>query len=68
MSVTTSIIIGYIVGSIVTAFLTYKYAFERGAGGLFEFLLDHNFVRYKVVDGERVILKLDHKEGDEISY
>jgi len=65
VSDTLAIFIGYVVGSIATWYLTYKYAYERGAGIMFEFLLDHNFVRYKIINGERAIVRLDHKDDED---
>ena len=62
MSVEIAIVIGYVVGSIVTGFMAYKRGIIRGTGATVDMLIAENFLKWRKVNGEIELCPLDSKD------
>ena len=62
MSAEVAIIIGYVVGSIVTGLMAYKHGVIRGSGLTLDILVSKNFVKWRKVNGEIEIQPLDSND------
>jgi hypothetical protein len=62
MSAEVALIIGYVVGSIVTGLMAYKHGVIRGSGVTIDILVSKNFVKWRKVNGEIEIQPLDSKD------
>jgi len=52
MSVEVAVLIGYLIGSIVTGLMAYKRGVIRGSGATLDMLVAANFVKWRRVNGE----------------
>ena len=62
MSVEIAIVVGYVIGSIVTGIMAYKRGVIRGAGVTVDMLVAANFVKWRKVNGEVELCPLDSKD------
>ena len=62
MSVEIAIVIGYVVGSIVTGFMAYKRGVIRGTGATVDMLIAENFLKWRKVNGVIELCPLDSKD------
>ena len=62
MSLEIAIVVGYIVGSIVTGIMAYKRGVIRGSGATVDMLISANFVKWRKVNGEIELCPLDSKD------
>ncbi len=62
MSLEVAVIIGYVVGSIVTGFMAFKHGVIRGSGLTIDILVSKNFVKWRRVNGEIELRPLDSKD------
>jgi hypothetical protein len=62
MSVEIAVIVGYVVGSIVTGYMAYKRGVIRGSGATVDMLIAANFVKWRRVNGEIELRPLDSKD------
>ena len=62
MSVEIAIVIGYVVGSIVTGFMAYKRGVIRGTGATVDMLIAENFLKWRKVNGGIELCPLDSKD------
>jgi len=62
MSAEIAIIIGYVVGSIVTGLMAYKRGVIRGTGATVDMLIAENFLKWRKVNGEIELCPLDSND------
>jgi hypothetical protein len=62
MSLEIAIVVGYVVGSIVTGIMAYKRGVIRGSGATVDLLISANFVKWRKVNGEIELCPLDSKD------
>lgn len=62
MSAEVALIVGYVVGSIVTGLMAYKHGVIRGSGLTLDILVSKNFVKWRKVNGEIEIQPLDSND------
>jgi hypothetical protein len=62
MSVEIAVIVGYVVGSIVTGYMAYKRGVIRGSGATVDMLIAANFVKWRKVNGEIELRPLDSND------
>lgn len=62
MSAEFALMIGYVVGSIVTGLMAYRHGVIRGSGSTIDLLVSKNFVKWRKVNGEIELRPLDSKD------
>ena len=62
MSLEIAVVVGYVVGSIVTVYMAYKRGVVRGSGATVDMLIAANFVKWRKVNGEIELRPLDSKD------
>ena len=62
MSAEVALMVGYVVGSIVTGLMAYKHGVIRGSGLTLDILVSKNFVKWRKVNGEIEIQPLDSND------
>jgi hypothetical protein len=62
MSLEVAVLIGYVVGSVVTGFMAFKHGVTRGSGLTIDILVSKNFVKWRKVNGEIELRPLDSKD------
>lgn len=55
-------LLSYVVGTILGAYFTYNYALKAGSAATLEYLMEHNFIKTKVEDGELIFISIDDGE------
>jgi hypothetical protein len=62
MSLEIAVVVGYVIGSIVTGFMAYKRGVIRGSGATVDMLIAANFVKWRKVNGEIELRPLDNND------
>ena len=62
MSLEIAVVVGYVVGSIVTGIMAYKRGVIRGSGATVDLLISANFVKWRKVNGEIELRPLDNND------
>ena len=62
MSLEIAVVVGYVVGSIVTGIMAYKRGVIRGSGATVDMLIAANFVKWRKVNGEIELRPLDNND------
>ena len=62
MSLEIAVVVGYVVGSIVTGIMAYKRGVIRGSGATVDMLIAANFVKWRKVNGEIELRQLDNND------
>jgi hypothetical protein len=62
MSAEIALMVGYVVGSIVTGLMAYKHGVIRGSSCTIDILVSKNFVKWRKINGEIELRPLDSKD------